>query len=150
MLETHLNSNEREQGGFTHKFLVTFADLASQTTANTAQAITLKALPPGTLVKNVALSMPVAFQDLSDTGFNSTAATVGDSGTANLFVTSTELNVNGTEVYNKAGTGTQKAYDTANSLILTVNSMIGKSLSNIDAGKLYVLAEIVYLGQLGN
>lgn len=142
-----LTTEERQQGGFTHRFELDHTDL-TQTAAATAQVVPLLALIAGMLVLKVATRMTTAFQDVSDGAFNSTAITIGDGGTANLFLTSQELNVNGTEVYNKAGTGTAKAYDAGDSLNLTFNSMTGKSLSNIDTGVLKVFAQIVRLDQL--
>jgi len=142
-----LTTEERAQGGFTHRIELTHADL-TQTAANTAQVISLITLAIGMMVLRVATRMTIAFQDVSDNAFNSTAITIGDTGTANLFLASQELNVNGTEVYNKAGTMTAKAYDSTDALNITFNSMSAKSLSNIDVGAITVFAEIVDLKQL--
>jgi len=118
----------------------------TQAAANTAQVIKLMDLPAGSIVRNVALVTHQTFAASGDAAFNTTAVTVGDAGTANLFVTSTELNANGAVVRTKAGTGTQKAYDAAAVLNVTFNAMALKSLVNLDSGELWVFVEIVSVG----
>lgn len=140
-------TEERQQGGFTHRVTLTHTDL-TQSAAATAQVIPLLALIAGLMVVKVATRLVTPFQNTADGAFNSAAITIGDGGTANLYLTSQETNANGTSIAAKAGTGTLKAYTGADSLNLTFNSMTGKSLVNLNAGALTVFLEVVNLVQL--
>lgn len=143
-----LSTIERQQGGFTHKFIITEADLTVSATA-TAQVINLMALAVGMLVASVATRLITAFQDAGDAASILTPLTVGDTGSAARFLASQELNVNGTEIYHKAGTGTQLAYDTADTLQATFGpTTTGKTLLALTAGEVHIFARIVNLVEL--
>ena len=127
--------------GYTHKAVITHSDL-TEATANTAQTIELLDVAAGDVVHTAAVKVVTAFSDASDTAFNSTTLIVGDDGSTNRFVTSQELNVNGSEVLYKAATNTAPhAYTAANTVDAVFGSMAAKSLSDIDAGEVHI-----YLG----
>lgn len=128
--------------GATHVFEFTHKDL-TETTANTAQTLDILTVGAGYLVECVSYALKTDFQDASDAAFNTTAITVGDSGDADRLLTSTEMNVNGTEVDAKAGTGTVFAPAIDTTIQVTVNAMSAKSLSNIDAGKAHIYLKVV-------
>ena len=124
--------------GYTHKVIITHSDLTTAT-ANTAQTIELLSVAAGDVVNTAAVKVVTAFSDASDTAYNTTTLIVGDDGTTNRFVTSQELNVNGTEVLYKAATNTAPhAYTAANTVDAVFGSMAAKSLSDIDAGEVHV------------
>lgn len=124
--------------GYTHKAVITHSDL-TEATANTAQTIELLDVAAGDVVHTAAVKLVTAFSDASDTAFNSTTLIVGDDGSTNRFVTSQELNVNGSEVLYKAATNTAPhAYTAANTVDAVFGSMAAKSLSDIDAGEVHI------------
>lgn len=124
--------------GYTHKVVITHEDL-TQASANTAQTIELLDVAAGDVVHTAAVKLVTAFSDASDTAFNSTTLIVGDDGSTNRFVTSQELNVNGSEVLYKAATNTAPhAYTAANTVDAIFGSMAAKSLSDIDAGEVHI------------
>jgi hypothetical protein len=138
-------------GGFTHSFKVTHADL-TETTANTAQVIPLYTTKKGTLILDAAFILKTAFKDASDAAFNSNTISIGIGGAAASFLPATEINEKGTEVLAFV---TTNATDTlpgsfvgADTIDLTVNSMSGKSLSDIDTGEVIIMLRICELGDL--
>lgn len=131
-------------GGATHKVIVTHADL-TEATANTAQVLSPITVALGDMVKLVGVRLITDFQDASDAAFNTTAITSGDGGDAARFLASMELNTNGTEVDAKAGVDTLYAYTAADTVDITVNSMTGKSLVNIDQGEVHLYYRVVAL-----
>jgi len=142
MLTQPLPQEERISMGATHRIQILEGDL-TQAAANTAQVIKLLDLPIGSLVRNVYVVTHQRFEASADPAFNATGITIGDSGTANLFVSATETNKNGAAVRFKTGTGTQKAYDVADVLNITFSSMAAKALANLDKGELWVFVELL-------
>lgn len=125
---------------------VTHRDL-TETTANTAQVIELFDVVDGDLVYFMGRAMGVAFQDASDAAFNSTTLSYGDGGSATRFVNAAQGNENGTEVHWTVGNPTGYAYVTTDTVDLTVGSMTGKSLVNIDTGCEISFWEIHHMAQ---
>jgi flavin reductase (DIM6/NTAB) family NADH-FMN oxidoreductase RutF len=131
-----LPNNTKAATGYTHKAVITHSDL-TQTTANTAQSITLLSLEAGDIVHSGAWRLVTAFEDASDNAFNTTAVTVNAAGSA--LISATEANVNGSEVFNKAHTATAPLAATgASTVAASFASMTGKSLSDIDAGEVHI------------
>jgi hypothetical protein len=140
-----LGTQERSaKGGATHEVIITHADL-TESTANTSQVIAIKDALVGDLVSCVGMKLVTPFKDASDTAFNSNTVQVGDDGSANRFLASTQVNENGTEILFLAGTGTSYAYLADNTIDITVGSMSGKSLSDIDVGELRLLLKVIEL-----
>jgi hypothetical protein len=136
---------EQQAAGYTYKVVVTHEDL-TEATADTAQVIELINVELGEIVEKVAVYMPTPFKDASDAAFNTNAATIGDGGSANRYLSSTELNVNGTEILAKAGTNTAGfAYVTDDTVDLTVAAMTAKSLDDVDTGELWIFIKTVKL-----
>jgi hypothetical protein len=132
-----------QSGHFTHKVVLTHADL-TETAANTAQVIEMITVAAGDIVTDAAFIMTTSFTDASDAAFNTVAVTVGDGGSATRYLSSTETNSNGTEVFYKAGTLTAgNMYTVADTVDITFNSMALKSLVDIDAGSLTILLKVV-------
>lgn len=143
-------NNQQRLSGFTHRARVTYKDL-TQTAANTAQVIPLFAGKKGTTVNKVATFVREAFEDTEDAAFNNTALTIGDTGSAARFLASQQLNVNGTEVMAKAGTGTLHTYAAAGAAAVvnaTFGSMSAKSLADLNKGEVDIFFSITELGDL--
>jgi len=143
-----LNSAEAAIHGFTHAIKIVPADLATQTTANTALVIEMVPVKAGDIVIRAAYHLRTAFSDASDAAFNSTTITIGDGASAAVYLASTQINVNGTEILNKAGTGTEGAYNADDTVDITFTSMSAKALSDLDTGELWVFLHIANLKDL--
>ena len=146
-----LPAETKSATGFTHKFIVDHVDLTT-TTAATAQTIDLLDLPVGTVVNKVAYKLVTAFEDASDSAYNDTDFSVGETGDVDEFIDETEVNKNGTEISYSAGfTFTDAActlprvYTTASKLTATFAGMTAKSLSDLDAGKIEVYVSLTDL-----
>lgn len=135
--DTLTSQEQQTLGGATHRVVITHADL-TETTANTAQVLSPLTVGLGSLVKCVCAIMVDDFEDASDAAFNTTAITAGDGGSANRFLASMELNVNGTEVDFKAGVDTFYGYESADTVDVTFNAMSGKALNDIDNGEVHL------------
>lgn len=142
MTTTPLSYEEKiANNGATHRVKVTHEDLTEASTG-TAQVLTLFSAAANDIVDVIKAKLVTAFSDASDSAFDTTAVTAGYGGAATAQLASMECNVNGTEITQKAGTGTAFNPTSADTLDLTVNSKTGKSLSNIDAGELHVYLRI--------
>ena len=122
--------------GYTHKATVDHADL-TETTANTAQSITLLSLAAGDVVHSGAYKLVTPFQDSADAAFNTTAVTLNAAGST--LMSATETNVNGTEVFYKAHTATAPlAVNTGTSTVAaSFAAMSAKNLAALNAGEVH-------------
>lgn len=133
---------EQNFGGFTHLVKIDHTDLTQASTA-TAQTIEAIAVKRGDVVHRVASRLITPFQDTGDAANNTTAIEVGDGGDTDRFLTSTELNVNGTEIFTKGGTGTQQGYNSADTIdVLFLAPTTGKTLLALNAGEVHIYLEI--------
>lgn len=148
-----LSANASAMGAYNELYLVDHEDL-TETAAATAQTIALRNVKVGDVVSACAMKLITPFKDASDAAFNTCASTVGDDGSAARFLTSTEINVNGSEVLAKATANAADtlpyAYLADNTVDLVVGSMSGKSLVNIDTGVLAIFLRVTSLGDLVN
>lgn len=134
--------------GYTHKVILTSADLTESTT-NTAQTIELLDVAAGDVVHTAAVRLVTAMADASDSAYNTTTLVVGDGASSNRYVTSQELNVNGTEVLFKAATNTAPhAYTAADTVDAVFGSMTDKALADIDTGEVHVFLGVNKLTSL--
>lgn len=128
--------------GMTHFAAIT-ADALTQTTAATAQTITLATIPAGYYVIKSEMRLVKPFKDASDNAFNTTTASLGDGTGVATHIAAKELNENGTEIttpqLNNTAVGPYAADST---LTITFNSMAAKSLNNIDVGEVHVLVQL--------
>lgn len=124
------------------------ADMLTETTTNTAQTFKIRDAKKGLAVMKVVLSSDAGLEDASDAAFNSTAITVGDATDPDRLLTSTELNVNGTEVLSKYNEPAYVYADGTEDISITVNSMTAKSLVNIDTGEFYVGLQLVETAEI--
>jgi hypothetical protein len=136
---------ERAKTGFTHRVKLTHSDL-TETATNTAQTIQILPVTDGTLVDRVAMRLVTPFQDASDAAFNSNTLIVGDGGSTNRFLTSQQLNVNGTEILGFAGTNTTGyVYLADDTVDVVIGSMSAKALVDIDVGEVWIFIRAVDL-----
>jgi hypothetical protein len=141
-----LPAETKSATGYTHKAIVTHADL-TETTANTAQSITLLTLAAGDVVHSGAYKLVTAFQDTTDAAFNTTAVTTNAAGSA--LISATETNVNGTEVFYKAHTATAPLTATgASTVAASFAAMSAKSLSALNAGEVHFFFSVNKLANL--
>ena len=135
--------------GFSYRFVVDHTDL-TESTANTAQNVTLVTLPANSVVLRAATYLKTPFQDTADAAFNSTALIVGDSGDTDRYITSQQLNVNGTEVLAKAhaSSTTPWAYESATAVVANFASMSAKNLAALNAGEVHIFLEVAQLDTL--
>ncbi len=121
--------------GATHKVTITHADL-TETVADTDQTLTITA-DAKMLFELVAFDLVTAFEDASDAALNDTQITIGETD-VDRFLAATQINANGTEIV--AGTGpvsTQPfVFTAADTIDILIESMTGKSLSDIDTGEI--------------
>jgi len=141
-----LNDEITGQSGYTHRFDLYHSDL-TQTTANTAQTFTaFLPVRAGDKIEKVCVMLAEPFQNTADTAFNDTQIEVGDSGDLDNFIVAIQANYNGTlGVFPAENTGDALPYTipaTPLAIDVTVLSMSGKSLSNLNKGHLVVLFAI--------
>jgi len=142
-----LPNNTKAATGYTHKAVIGHADL-TETAANTAQSITLLTLEAGDVVHSGAWKMTTAFQDASDSAYNTTAVTVNAASVA--LISATEANDNGSKVFYKAHTATAPL--TVNTGTSTVAASFAsqslKSLSTLNAGEVHFFFSVNKLANL--
>lgn len=133
-------------GGFTHRLDFSYRDIPAAIASNTAKtwgAGYLPALAISDFVAKTELHLTTPFKDASDSAFNSSTISFGDTTTATRFINASEANENGTEVLNVVpGAVTNAIYTAAGQLQLTLNSMTNKVVSDLDVGQAYILVEI--------
>jgi hypothetical protein len=143
-----LPNNTKAATGYTHKVILTHADL-TQATANTAQTVALLSVEAGDVVHSAAWKLVAPFEDSADSAFNTTSFVIGDDGSTNRFITATEANDNGSDIAYKAHTNTAPfAYTVANTIDAVVSSMAAKSLSSLDTGEVHIFFGVNKLSDL--
>lgn len=149
MTPTTFRSINELPRGYSHRFVIKAEDL-TESTDNTAQAITLITLPAGTVVKSAAYYLKTPLEDASDSALNSTTITVGDAGDADRFIDSAELNKNGTEIIAGASNGSKVpyAYAAETAVKATFGSMASKDLASVDTGEVWIYLETADLTTL--
>ena len=136
-----LTAQEKADSGFTHVFHLTHEDL-TETSVNTAQTFVIDNTLAGDILLGAAHFTVTDLEDASDAAFNSSSILIGDNSLPNRYLTSTQVNANGSSI--KASV-TSNTYATSNfaatsdgQVELTVNSMAAKALNNIDTGELWL------------
>lgn len=138
-----LSLEERQaHDGATHAAQLLASDL-TETALGQSQGFDLATLDAEVSVRGVYTHLSVPFEDSTDAAFNATTVLVGDTGDADRYVTSQQVNGNGTEVVMKRATATTKVYATADTLKLTVGAVADKALASLDRGELWLYVSIV-------
>ena len=136
MIFRGLSLNEAGLSGFTHIGIVTTEDL-TQSTLAAAQTLTLAPINAGDEILRVFWRLRAPFQVTTDTGFNSDTISVGDSASITTYLTAAEANLNGAYVTYRAS-NTAVLYTANDNILVTVNSMAGKALVNLNRGELHL------------
>ncbi len=140
-----LPSETKAATGFTHKAIITHTDL-TQSTDNTAQDVKILTVPAKSLVARVAIHLATPFQKTGTSAYNTNALIIGDSGDTDRWLTSTEVNVNGSEVLAKAQPSTiPAAYVTATDINANFASMASYDLAELDAGEVHIFFSMLPL-----
>lgn len=149
-----LTQAEFAASGFTHRLDFSYSDIPTGIANNTAQVFSSSGNPtgwvpglPGTkasdVIEKVELHVTTTFQNTADSGLNSTTVSFGDGSSATRFINAVETNKNGSNVIDTIpGATTNYIYTAAGQLQLTINSMAGKSISNLNAGAAYILLNL--------
>jgi hypothetical protein len=149
-MEAYELPNNTKVTGYTHKFVVTHADL-TKTDANSPQSVTLLSLDQGDVIANAAYKLVTAFEDASDSAFNVTTLAVGDDD-VDEFIDEAEVNKNGTKIFyaGPVADSIPKVYNAATDgpVTATFMSMADKSLSDIDAGEVHIFLHVAKLSDL--
>jgi hypothetical protein len=133
-----LPSETKAATGFTHKAIITHTDL-TQSTDNTAQDVKILTVPAKSLVSRVAIHLKTPFEKTGTAAYNDNALIIGDSGDTDRWLTTTQVNVNGSEVLAKAQPSTiPAAYVTATDINANFASMASYDLAELDAGEVHV------------
>jgi hypothetical protein len=127
--------------GANFEVIITHEDL-TEATANTAQTLTVP-IEDKMSFEVVRAILDEKFEDTADAAFNTTALIVGDGGSTSRFLASMELNVNGSEVTMKNGTGTSLVYTTSDTIDFTFASMAAKSLSSLNRGRIRLQCKVI-------
>lgn len=133
---------EEQSGWATHYGEITFADL---TAAGNTQSFNLAVIAAKLGLMLVHAQLVDAFVS-SDGSLVSTAITVGDSGSANRFLTSMELNSVGTPIWLKGGVALNpylQVYTAADNLIVAFTATAAKLLNTHTAGKVRFYFRVV-------
>lgn len=146
-----------QNSGYTHEVILTPANFAEAAfsedagTNDTDLTYTLYTTAVGDRVIDAAFHLVTPFEDQSDAAYNDTKVSLGDEDDPDGFLTATQINVNGTEVYVKHGDGAliPHTYTAAKDITLLVESMTAKKLANLDKGHLVIQIEIDHPDERG-
>lgn len=140
-----LGNEEAARWGATHRIIITESDLTDTSTVIRA-TITGATIRANTAIEPVALVLahPFNINSAATNAYNTLTVTVGDTNSATQFVSSTELNENGTEVYFKwatpasmAAVTTQLVYLGSTSNVLTNAVLVSSSQAATEIGRKY-------------
>lgn len=147
---------EMAKYGATHRAVIKYSDLPAGIAANTAQTLNILPITVNQLVECITCLLVTPFANSADATQNTTGVTVGDPASANRFITTTELNLNGAYVSAVNGAkATARLYTAAVIAADAVNANwdaatitfaaggAGKSLSNLTQGELHVLFKVL-------
>jgi len=140
-----LSTEEQLATGATHLVICTHADLTETATA-TAQTLEPFATAVGNVLELKGMKLVTPFKDSGDNANNTCGLTVGDGGSGNRYLASTEINANGTYVSYAPGTGTRYAYTAAGAFDVTFGApTTGKTLKAFDTGELHLFVRVTDL-----
>jgi hypothetical protein len=133
--------------GATHVAVITYADFSAYTATNGSTYVmsNLCTLAEKQGVEMVAMMLVTPFHDsVRPTTNASVMMQVGDLAETNLYLQSTQLDSDGTEVYLQYGRATQQLYTAANKLCFsfTGSAAPASSLSAMDSGEVRVYFRI--------
>lgn len=133
-----LDTAEAARWGATHQIVISETDLTDTNTATFSQVLTNGVIAANTAIVPVALVLeqPFNINDATTNAYNTTVVTVGDTASSNTsFISSTELNQNGTEVYVKLPTVAGKLFTSAAKVTFAFTGMTNNTLSSFTKGR---------------
>jgi hypothetical protein len=140
-----LPSETKAATGFTHKAIITHSDLTTSAD-NTAQDVKIVTVPAKSIVTRVAIHLKTPFEKTGTSAYNTNALIIGDSGDTDRWLTSTEVNVNGSEVLAKVQPSTiPAAYVSATDINANFASMASYDLAELDAGEVHIFFSMLPL-----
>jgi hypothetical protein len=138
----------RATTGYTHKAIVTFADLVAYSGGSTTSVVPLLNARVGDVVEAAAFALVTAF-DFSDTGIDSCTMAVGDDGSTGRFIDAQQLAVDGTEITYYAGNAVATplmpyAYKVANAIdaLFTVATGGSPLTSEATVGEVHIYLRV--------
>jgi hypothetical protein len=146
------NEEKTATGGFTHRLDFSFRDIPPGIAVATLFTFSTPPLPRfnvGDIITDSICHLTVPFQNTADAAFNSDTFSVGlVTGGVAALQAAVEVNKNGAFVPDTIpGVGTPvvpfKNVTALNQMTLTLNSMAAKSISNLNAGQLFVLFAVL-------
>ena len=133
--------------GANYLAVIKYSDLAASTSTNTALVLTNFAVAAKTQVEVVLAKLVTAFTTGNTNFTGSVALTVGDGTDADLFLTSTELASDGTEVWLKSGAREVQTLALTTASVAATNGtfacVTNVSLSAVSGRKVYTAADTV-------
>lgn len=139
MKTLRLTTEEAAKSGFTHKAIISYAG-GDFTAAATTQSYTLAVLAIGEVVRNAARR---TVTQLAGGTVSACVAVLGDSGTANLYLTSKSVLAGATPIDYQAGDGAGfnqaggTVYTTADTLVFKLTSTTDNIVS-LTTGEIHV------------
>ncbi len=121
--------------------LITHEDL-TDAVASEAQTLTIP-IAAKMSVRLVRAILDVPFENTSSAGFDDLTVTVGDGGSATRFLTSTQINKNGSEVLLKSGVDIEYPYTTDDTVDMTFTPKTGATLLSLDKGRMRLQYKII-------
>ena len=137
-----LTEEERAAWGFTHRLDFSYADIPAGVAVNTSTTWStgfLPAIRAGDVEVKAELHLSIPFENTADAAFNSDTLSFGTVTTPTRYINASEANKNGTFVSNVVGANPNDIYTATGQLILTLNSMAAKSVSNLNKGQGFIL-----------
>lgn len=110
------------------------ADLTNTTNAAAQTLTPFSVLANVQGVECVELEVKTPFENEADAAFNDVQVVIGDAGSANRFLTTTQVNKNGTFINLKPGTGTTLVPTADTPILIAVASMTAKNLDALTKG----------------
>lgn len=140
-----LTTNERaETPGYTHVGVVTADDLTVAVVA-TLQTLKFADLLPGDQILRVAWILKVPFEVVGDATYAAQTVSVGDNAAVGTHLAAAEVNINGTEIFYRAG-NTAVLYTAGDKFNVTFTApAAGKSVSMLNRGELHIFAAVARL-----
>lgn len=143
-----LSEQEERHHGFTHKIVVTHADVTGTGATKTLPIFPVSGnVAVGTVVWDAAFRLVTAFDASGNASLTSLTMTVGDDGDVDRFLVSREIHIDGTEIkYDvSAPSTTPYVYTTANAIDAAFTGSASQALDDLDSGEIEIFLKITDL-----
>jgi hypothetical protein len=137
-----LEEQSGQEGNFTHFSALTADDLTMATVA-TVQDIALGTVPKGFIINKAMCRLIRPFENTADAAYNTTTIVVGDAGSINRYITSSQLNKNGAFITVPTFNNTAFQVTADTPIIAEFGSMAAKALSSINKGEVHIYLQII-------